>query len=160
GATVIQIGILTLESTAKIANTPSITVSNGATFDVSAFSPWPLAADQTLAGSGTINGSVLANGTVSPGSSIGALTFNNDLTLAGTNVMELTKDGGLTNDAITVTGTLTYGGRLNLAVIGSTPLAVNDTFKLFNFVSAPTGSFTISVPSGYTFDTTQLAVDG
>jgi len=160
GQTVIQSGILALESTAVLATTPSITVNAGATFDVSAFSPWILGVNQTLAGNGTVNGSVQVNGTVSPGASIGALTFNGDLTLAGTNLMELTKDGGLTNDVITVAGTLTYGGRLNVLATGSTPFAVNDTFKLFNFSSAPGGSFTFSLPAGYTWDTSQLAVDG
>src|SRR5262249_21820687 len=95
GETVIQMGTLSLESTAVLTATPNIRVDAGATFDVSAQSPWSLSANQTLSGSGAINGSVVANGTVSPGNSIGWLTFTNDLTLAGTNVMEVTKDGGL-----------------------------------------------------------------
>ncbi len=160
GETVVQMGTLSLESTAALANTPNIRVDAGATFDVSALSPWALGSNQTLGGSGSINGSVVANGTVAPGASVGALTFNSDLTLAGTNIMEVTKDGGLTNDVVTVNGTLTYGGLLKVVFTGSTPLAVNDTFRLFYFASTPSGTFTFNLPSGYTWDTTQLSVNG
>jgi fibronectin-binding autotransporter adhesin len=160
GATVVQVGTLTLESTASLAATPLIQVYAGATFDVSAFAPWTLGANQTLGGYGTVNGSVLANGTVSPGASIGTLTFNNDLTLAGTTIIELNKDSGLTNDMVTVNGALTYGGTLKVVLTGSAPLAVSDTFKLFTFLSPPTGSFALNLPAAYTWDTTQLPVDG
>jgi len=161
GSTVVTAGTLQLIGTGSIGNSATVVVQSNTVFDVSQVSPWTLGANQTLAGNGTVNGNVQANGTVSPGASIGALTFNSDLTLAGTNVMELSKDGGLTNDLITVAGTLTYGGRLNVVATGSTPFAVNDTFKLFNFSSAPSGSFSIIIlPSGYTWDTTQLSVDG
>lgn len=70
-------------------------------------------------------------GTVSPGASIGTLTFNNDLTLAGTTIMELNKDSGLTNDLINANGNLSYGGTLKVVLTGSTALTTNHTFKLF-----------------------------
>ena len=160
GVTVIQSGTLRLESTAQLNATPSIQIGAGATFDVAAFFPWTLGVNQTLGGDGTVNGSVQARGIVAPGASIGALTFNNDLTLAGTTLMELNKDGGLTNDQVIVSGNLIYGGTLKVVLTGSTALAVNDTFKLFTFASQPSGSFTFSLPAGYTWDTTQLAADG
>ncbi len=104
---------------------------------------------------------MVAAGTLSPGNSTTRnLTFSGDLALSGNALMELNKDSGLTNDTITVGGALSFGGQLTIAVTGSTTLAVDDTFKLFNFASAPTGSFTFNFPSGYSFDTTQLAVDG
>ena len=71
--------------------------------DVSPIS-WVLGANQTLSGFGAINGAVQANGTVSPGASIGTLTFSNNLTLAGTNIMEVSS--GPTSDAITVSSTV------------------------------------------------------
>jgi fibronectin-binding autotransporter adhesin len=161
GQTVVEAGILRLESTAQLSATPSIRAAGGATFDVTAFAPWTLAAPQTLAGGGTIAGTVLALGTISPGNnSTRNLTFSGDLALGGNCLMELNKDSGLTNDTVTVSGTLTYGGQLTVALTGSTPLAVNDTFKLFNFVSPPGGSFTFNFPAGYSFDTSQLALDG
>ena len=161
GLTVVETGTLRLESTAQLSGTPSIRVAGGATFDVTAFSTWTLAAPQTLAGGGTINGNVQANGTISPGNNTTRnLTFGGNLSLSGVCLMELNKDSGLTNDMITVSGTLTYGGQLTVVVTGSTPPVVNDTFKLFNFGSTPGGSFTFNFPAGYSFDTTQLAVDG
>ncbi|MGC3958370.1 MAG: autotransporter-associated beta strand repeat-containing protein [Verrucomicrobiota bacterium] len=161
GLTVVEAGTTRLEVAGRLSATPSIRVGGGATFDVAAVSPWTLASPQTLAGAGTINGNVLSAGTISPGNnSTRNLTFSGDLTMSGNALMELNKDSGLTNDMITVSGNLTYGGQLTIAVTGSTTLAVNDTFKLFNFASAPGGSFTFNFPSGYSFDTTQLAVDG
>jgi len=161
GDTVISNGTLALGPLASINNSPTIFVDGDATFDVSQVSGYTLGAGQTLKGFGAVNGSVQANGTVAPGASIGTLTFTNDLTLAGTTVMELTRDGGQTNDAMNVLGNLTYGGTLKLEVAGATPLQVNDTFKLFSFLTAPGGLFsTVLVPAGYTFDTTQLSVDG
>ncbi len=160
GGTVITSGTLSLAPGAVLSGSTNIAVQSGAIFDVSGVAPWTLGASQTLSGFGTVNGSVLASGTVSPGNSIGTLTFVNDLTLGGTTLMEITKDGGLTNDIVAVAGTLTYGGTLKVVLSGVTPLAVNDTFQLFNFVSAPSGSFTFNLPAGYTWDTTQLSVDG
>jgi len=160
GVTLISNGTLALAFGASIATSPTILVDAGATLDVSVVFPWMLAASQTLSGNGTINGSVLANGTVAPGSSVGALAFTSDLTLAGTTVMELSRELGLTNDVLNVAGTLTAGGTLQLAVAGTTPLQVNDTFDLLN-AGFLTGTFTSIVPpAGVTLDTTQLYVDG
>jgi autotransporter-associated beta strand protein len=161
GSTVVSNGTLALAFGASIATSPSVFVNTGATLEVSAASPWTLGTGQSLSGGGAINGSVTANGTVSPGASIDTLTFNNDLTLTGTSIMEVSVDGGLTNDVVAVTGALAYGGMLKVVRIGTTALAVNDTFKLFNFLSAPAGSFSqILLPSDYAWDTTQLSVDG
>jgi hypothetical protein len=75
--------------------------------------------------------------------------------------MELNRDGGPTNDVITVFGALTYGGTLKLQVTGAAALQVDDTFTLFSFLGAPAGAFAqVQVPAGYTFDTTQLNVAG
>ncbi len=162
GPTVVDSATLTLTSGSGLSGTASITVVTNATFDVSALSPWILGANQTLGGFGIVNGSVQANGTISPGASIGTLTFNSDLTLAGTNIMYLDKDlVGQTNDTIAVTGALTYGGTLSVVLAGSTPLAVNDTFQLFSFSGTPAGSFSATnLPPGFTWDISQLAVNG
>jgi hypothetical protein len=74
--------------------------------------------------------------------------------------MELTRDGGLTNDVVVANANLTYGGTLKVVVSGSIPLSVNDTFKLFAFSSTPAGNFVLNLPAEYTWDTSQLAVDG
>jgi len=69
GATRVLAGTLALSGAGSIAGSSIIEVRSGATFDVSGLaSPFSLAAGQTLAGAGTVNGPVvLATGTVSPG---------------------------------------------------------------------------------------------
>ncbi|HRT57493.1 MAG TPA: hypothetical protein P5038_12770, partial [Candidatus Paceibacterota bacterium] len=161
GITEVASGTLMLDPGGALTATPEIRVRSGATFDVTAVAPWVLGASQTLTGSGAVNGSVVANGTVSPGTSIGTLTFNNDLTLGGVTVMEVTKDTGLASDGVVVNGSLTYGGKLEVVLAGTVPLAVNDTFQLFNAPAGLSGSFSqIVLPPAYTWDTSQLGVDG
>jgi hypothetical protein len=149
-----------------LGGTPVITLNSNATLDVSATAPWTLGAGQTLGGFGTVYGSVVANGTVAPGSftNLGTITFNTDLTLAGTNLLVLDKDyanSGQSNDVIIVDGNLTCGGTLTVVLAGSTPLAVNDTFQLFNVSSSPLNNFAVTnLPAGATWDTSQLGVNG
>ncbi len=117
----------------------------------------------TLGGSGSIAGPVIvsANGTLAPGTSVGTLTIANSLTLNGTTVMEVSKNGGVTtSDLAAVTGALQFGGVLNVVVNSTNALAVNDTFNLFDW-GTRSGIFTsINPPAGYTWDTSQLTVDG
>lgn len=144
GPTVVSNGTLIVNGT--ISNS-TVAVEAGATLGGTAF----FGATVTVA----------SGGTLSPGASIGTMTFATNLDLAGVTIMEVTKDGGLTNDVLDVAGPLGYGGILQVVLAGSTPLAVSDTFKVFTFATAPTGSFSeVNMPSGYTWDTTQLAVDG
>jgi autotransporter-associated beta strand protein len=117
----------------------------------------------TLGGSGTIAGSVTIGSTASlaPGNSIGTLTVGGSLTLGGNTVMEVSKDGGVpASDLAAVTGNLAFGGTLTVVVTGTNTLAVNDTFNLFDW-GTRSGSFTATnLPANYTWDLSQLAVDG
>ena len=121
-----------------------------------------LAGGQTLNGFGTVKGvlTVTSTSTVAPGSAagLGVLTVTSSATLEGTNVMKLDKTSG-TNDVLSVGGTLTYGGMLNVTNLSGT-LAAGDSFKLFN-ASGYAGSFnTTNLPvlgSGLVWDTSALA---
>lgn len=101
----------------------------------------------TLGGSGTINAPtvVQAGGTLAPAvgaATTVALTVSGNLTLGGTNVMNVNKDLA-TNDLVTLTsGTVNYGGVLVVStnLMTSTTLALGDSFKLFN-APAATGNF-------------------
>ena len=161
GSTIISNGTVQLAATGSIGNSTNIFLRTSSTvFDVSAVSGFTLVTGQKLSGNGAVNGTVTANGTIAPGASVGKLTFNNDLSLAGTTVMEVSKDGGLTNDAVGVVGALTYGGTLQIVVTGTTKLAVNDTVDLFDW-STRSGSFAnVILPTTYLWDTSQLEVDG
>ena len=117
----------------------------------------------TLGGTGTIAGPVTVAGTatLAPGASIGTLTVNNNVTLGGTTVMEISKDGGVpASDLLVVSGNLAYSGTLTVVLIGTNGLAYNDTFDLFDW-GTRSGSFAATnLPAGYSWDTSQLNVNG
>jgi len=74
--------------------------------------------------------------------------------------MEIARNGSvLTNDLVKGINTNTYGGTLIVTNVGSSPLQVGDSFKLFAATNY-TGTFTsIVYPAGYTFTNT-LASNG
>jgi autotransporter-associated beta strand protein/T5SS/PEP-CTERM-associated repeat protein len=118
-----------------------------------------------LGGNGAIASpvSVAGGATLSPGTSIGTLTINNTLSLAGTSttVMEMNKTVN-TSDLVTGVTTLHYAGTLVLRNLSGN-LVPNDTFKLFA-AGAYDGSFSsvVSETPGQTvtWDTSKLNVDG
>jgi autotransporter-associated beta strand protein len=119
----------------------------------------------TLGGSGTINGNVAVNaaGTLSPGNSIGTMTIFGNLSLAGTNVMELNKSGvTLTSDKIQGVSHLSFGGVLQLQITGD-PLTTTDSFLLYS-AGLRDGLFTSIIPTtpgtGLAWNTNTLAADG
>ena len=117
----------------------------------------------TLGGTGIIAGpvTVASGASLAPGASIGTLTVNNNVTLGGTTVMEISKDGGVpSSDLLAVSGNLAFSGILSVAVTGTTTLAFNDTFHLFSW-GTKSGSFaTLHLPAGYFWDTSQLYING
>jgi autotransporter-associated beta strand protein len=96
----------------------------------------------SLGGTGVISGPVIvgASGTISPGSGIGTLTINNNLTLGGNVLIEINKSLAPASDILAVTGTLSYGGTITVNNLGPT-LAVGDSFPVFP--PGGTGSVTV-----------------
>jgi autotransporter-associated beta strand protein len=119
--------------------------------------------DGALGGSGAIAGSVTigSSAALAPGNSVGTLSVGGSLTLGGNTIMEVSKNGGVaTSDLAAVTGNLAFNGALTIVVTSTNNLAVNDTFNLFDW-GTRSGSFTATnLPSNYTWDLSQLAVDG
>jgi autotransporter-associated beta strand protein len=117
----------------------------------------------TLGGTGTIASSVtVASGAaLAPGTSIGTLTVNNSVTLGGTAVMEVSRNGGVpASDLLTVSGNLAVSGPLTVVLTGTNALAFNDTFNLFDW-GTQSGSFAVTnLPAGYFWNTSQLYVNG
>ncbi len=112
GSTFVNNGTLALASTGTIGSTPQITTAAGATFDVSAVSGYTLGASQSLAGSGTVNGSVnTTSGSIiyaGKDGTFGTNTFNNNLTnVSGALItLDLGTVYNGSNDLISVGGTL------------------------------------------------------
>jgi autotransporter-associated beta strand protein len=167
GTTLVAQGKLILANSGSISQSKLVTVASGATLDASQRDDGTLTltANQTLSGFGTVTGIVNAVvGTVAPGlsSATGTLTFNNDVTLGGTNVMKLNK-GGAANDSLFVSGALVLNGVLNITNLSGT-LAASDTFKLYNVSGGISGAFSSVVPAipapGLAWNTNTLTTDG
>lgn len=101
--------------------------------------------DGTLAGNGIISGAVSVESAadLSPGLSVGKLTINNTLTLAGNTVIEVDKANS-TNDVIVAT-TVNYGGTLTVTDL-SGGLVAGDSFTIVT-AGSHTGDFTSIVGS-------------
>jgi hypothetical protein len=132
----VNAGTLALSGTAAFSSSPRVSIGSGATLDVTGRSGAALAfgSGQTLSGNGAFRGdaTISSGAKLTPGSSIGTLTFSNTLALnaGSTTVMEVTHSL-LAKDFVDVTGTLTYGGTLIVTNVGVTPLAAGDSFQLF-----------------------------
>jgi autotransporter-associated beta strand protein len=139
GDTMINAGALRLAGDGSFSNSPNLIIASGATLTVTGRvdTTFTLLNNQTVSGNGVINGQLvtLSGSTVSPGlSGIGGLTVSNAVTLGGTTLMELNLDAA-TNDVVNVNSSITYGGILSLANIGTTALTNGASFKLFKALS-------------------------
>ncbi len=132
-----------------------------------------LASGQTLAGVGTINGSLIVGsgsslapagtnttlGITAGSNATGALRATNTVTLNGITVIKLNGSG--VSDQVQAGSGITYGGTLNLVNIGGAPFAVGNSFQIF---SAPSygGSFANIAPAtpgvGLAWDLSQLNI--
>ena len=146
GTTIISAGTLQVNGTLASGG---VTVASGA----------------TLSGTGTINGAVTvqSGGTLSPGPSLGTLTINSSLTLAGNLLVELNKTASPSNNLTVVSGTLINSGVGTVTVtnLGLTMLVAGDRFQLFNqpLLNGQALAITPLPGNGLTW-TNNLAVDG
>jgi fibronectin-binding autotransporter adhesin len=117
----------------------------------------------TLGGNGFISGAVTINSgaTLAPGpmaSSVGTLTINNNLSIAGNVAIAINKSLSPSNSAVVVTGTLANTGSGTLKVSNLGPaLAVGDRFQIF---SEPLTGNAMTVSGGGAIWNNNLAVDG
>ena len=130
GNTTINAGTLALGVGGSIGNSPSITIANGTTLDVSAVS-FSVGSSQTLvrnstSGNGSVNGSLtLASGagvSLQANGTIGTLSIAGDLTVNG-NVITINVSGSAlgagTNTVISYTGTKTGSFNSTPTITGS-----------------------------------------
>ncbi|MBN8458180.1 MAG: hypothetical protein J0M04_10110 [Verrucomicrobia bacterium] len=145
-------GTLKLGVADAISGSSQIIVGASTTLDVSGVS-WTLGSSQTLSGVGTVAGNATIAGDLAPGSSPGALTFNNDLDLTSTSewLVEIGGTGTSDFDRLLVTGSLDAGGQIKVSLINGFNPANYSSFDIANFAS-----FT---DSGYGFDFTGAPLD-
>jgi autotransporter-associated beta strand protein len=169
GPTSVTAGTLALTDSGSIDTSTNITLSAGATLDLSAIASPTLTvtAGRSLNGSGTVLGNVtLASGSTltvgGPGSNtVGTLTVTNTLLLqsGSTNQMELSKLAGIASNDQVLSTNITYGGTLAVTGVGGA-FAPGDSFRLFS-AGSYSGSFSATnLPVGTTWNTTQLGVSG
>jgi autotransporter-associated beta strand protein len=167
GTTTVGAGAIALSGDGSIGHSTNINVVSGAILDVTARTDGTLTLNsgQTLMGNGTVNGILVtsAGSTVNPGASVGTLNVANNITLGGKLLLELNTATVQTNDKLqSVSGTITYGGTLEVTNIGPV-LQVSNVFQLFP--SAVTAFSSIQLPNtdsnGYTYTWTNwVAIDG
>jgi len=153
-------GILVLSDTETYSGS---TVVNGGTLAVNGqIGPGAVTvAGGTLGGTGAITGTVTVqtNGCLAPGNSIGILTVNNDLTLAGNMFIEVDTSAGQNCDKLIVSGALTNAGMGVVTVTNRGPaLAPGDTFFLFN--KPMSNAAALNITGSLAHWTNKLAIDG
>ncbi len=142
-------GTLVLGPAGSVA-TGSLVISNGATLDVSQVTGgFGLNSGQNLGGNGVVTGAVTcASGvTVSPGISVGTLSFSNSLTLNGGatcqfSLANVAVEGGGTNDEILVAGNLNLSGTVTLSVNPLVGVLASGRYPIIRYAGARTGGAT------------------
>jgi fibronectin-binding autotransporter adhesin len=166
-------GTLALAAASSIDNSPRITVSTGATYDVSAVTGYTVGSAQTLAGNGNVTGAVSISGTHSPGvtgvaNGVGSQTFSSTLNYGTGSIFEWNLSApttgaadlanGGTYDQVSAAGAITGGAAIYKVVLSGTS-AFTDAFwstskswnNVFTGVGAPANLaavFTSFDPSG------------
>lgn len=170
GATTITGGTLALTGSGSISSSSAIIVGANTTFDVSGVTGgFTLASGQTISGPGALAGTMNVSGTLSPGSSPGTLSTENQTWLDGGDynwqILDANGAAGTGYDTIAITGTLdlsslaTGGFNINLWSLSATGPDVSG--NALNFVGSNNYSWTIaSATSGITgFDAADFIIN-
>jgi fibronectin-binding autotransporter adhesin len=150
-----------VDSTSTLASAASVTQNGGTTTIDGGFilpSNGSLALKGgTLGGSGTVTGNVNnTGGTVTPGDGVGTLTVNGNYTQTTNGLMEIALGGtqqGLSYDLLTVTGSASLAGKLEVNLVNGFTPTVGETFNFLTYGSY-TGQFSqiLSLDAGYAYD--------
>ena len=98
--------------------------------------------NQSIGGSGTIEGDVTNEGSIAPGSSPGAIAVNGDYTQASTGalLMEIAGNAGETFDTISITGAATLDGVLDVSLLDAYVPSASDSFTIL-IAASVSGTF-------------------
>ena len=165
GNTAINAGTLAIGANGAIATSPQISITAGATLDVSAKAGFSLTSAQTLGGNGTVAGAITlpSGATLNPGTSIGRLTFSSDLTEVGSasGVLNNFELSAATNDTVSVLGTLNLSNTNTVSIValgGSLPGGIYKLFSYGSLVGGITNLTIGSTPGFLTNDTVNKAI--
>jgi autotransporter-associated beta strand protein len=145
GSTLVNAGTLAMSAGGTLAS-PTVTVATGATFDVLAVAPFTLPSGLALGGTGTVTGTTINNtgARIQPGgaSTVGNLTFQNDLELAGSGSVEFDFAGPASADKVIVTGNLSTTGTTPIVTASQPPggLTTGASYTLLDVQGSLTGS--------------------
>jgi len=115
-------------------------------------SAFNISSGETFSGTGTIKSNVTNAGTVSPGNSAGSITVQGDYTQSADGILEIELGGttaGTQYDQLTVTGTASMAGTLNVSLIDGFIPQVGDSFTILPYGTRSGGFSTLNVPEGY-----------
>ena len=148
GNTTVNAGTLALVEPGAVRASAVITISNGATLDVTGCADQALTLNsgKSLKGSGTLMGKLAAQAgsTLNPGDGVGALNVSSNIVLNGQLVMELNRTNAVVNDRlVSGAGVITAGGTLTVTNLGPV-LQAGDVFRLFN--QPVSGFATVDLP--------------
>ncbi|MCX6953873.1 MAG: PEP-CTERM sorting domain-containing protein [Verrucomicrobia bacterium] len=158
GSVLVEAGTLRFTSTfSQSAGLLHVASGTSATFDNPAtFTNGSIIGGGTIQGSVTVGAATGSVAVVSPGDSLGQLTFQGNLTLLNTSMLLVELGGtgqGVTYDFVSVSGTAALGGTLSLMFQNgfSSSASFGTTFTLLS-ASSLTGTFT-NAPNGLRFNT-------
>jgi autotransporter-associated beta strand protein len=167
GGTTITAGTLMLTAAGNLG-VGNVTLGSGGTLDISGITgaDFTLSSTQVFTADGLVNATgktLVVNGTLNPGSSPGDLDVTGSFTLGSTSISNFEINGitaGLF-DSVQVTGTLTFGGILNLST--GYAFQVGDAVDLFDWGTV-TGTFAsitgTDLGGGLSWDTSSLYTTG
>jgi autotransporter-associated beta strand protein len=123
-----------------------------------------VAAGATLGGTGSITGAITVNGTLAAGASAGTLTVTGPVTFnaGSTAAFEIGGTSAGQFDELNLSGALTAGGTLSVALINGFVPIVGNAFDILDFASA-SGTFTLNLPNlgaGKAWNTSTLLTTG
>lgn len=147
-------GINVLEGALQITgsnNLPlvgSVHVAAGAVLELAA--PVAFGATSHLSGGGQVIGNVTSPGIITPGNSVGTLTFADDLTLTGASVLAVEVGGtaaGSQHDVVSILGDATLSGELEVTLVNGYQPAAGASFSILTVQGTRLGAFAaLSLP--------------
>jgi hypothetical protein len=117
----------------------------------------------TLAGHGTVVGTVQNSGSVAPGTSPGTLTITGSYTQTSAGALQIELASLPSFDKLSISGTATLGGTLSVTRVGGFSPALGATFDILDWGSRTGTSQTVNLPSlgvGLGWNTSQHYTDG